>query len=1076
MKKRFLLLLIICLTFSFSLINLKLSLSQEKNQFLNFYDVTIEVRDENGNFIENPEIYVYSLDYGVMYPNIHQDIKPTNQGNLKLCEGKWEFIAGKNISETSSAKGYFLVKRLYIKNSQTVILKPDSEIGFVLPKETPDFSRMEIRMVEKEIVPLGVPINVLNLNQSNFLNSKILTNNEFKYKLTITIDFKSINEYFLIYKDNIIPNRLIEISLNKGDYGVIDFEAYDKNFSKTKTMLYLNFYNSDFYIRGNTAYFIFYGYGKVYISPGKWFLEPIVSIDFDSYSFSYETLIIDKNSNLKFSYGGELKPKLKIVYTNDVLCPRLKNRAQIFIETKDSFGNLLTHCNQFRNKKVPLKLFQNNKLIYEMDLTEYDPFITLYGNIIDMDLNINNPPDYLIELDLGHFGYFELKGKLFSQDTKLEYESLSTEHFILNYPKGYKEKFEIYGKFIEDVSKSLSQYTGIEIKGKTTINFFFGNITGVSTKGRFDCGAAEVLYDSIYRITGGLVLIAFHEHSHSFQFELDEPYFTDNEFFGESICDEIASFGYEYFWGYPVKLIKLGDIQTFLYKAFEYILDPINHPINLSEQYNLQAAGNMRFILRYLEIKYGEDIHKKFIESWSKKGSPNYVPKTVFDGLNLNDYEKITSIYSYIVGENVSNLFNFMGYKVDSSKIDKVMNRIRSIIIDAFTPVLVINEPDIKISKEIYTNSNSIKISGRTEKDAILFIGGKNIPLHDDGDFEVDFSPLYPGTNSILIVAKDKVGNSSSTILSIIYDNQPPEIKIDYPSQNIFINSKEIEIKGSVKDSLSGVRELKINNENVLIFENGSFSKTITLSEGENNIKLISTDKVGNQKEEVLTIYVDTSPPEIFISIPKEVYDELLNINGYVKDEGLSGIKDFSILINGEKIELTRSLSFTHILKLNLGDNEIKFEIEDNAGNKSSKTFIVKYFQKTIMKLQIGNKTMYINDSTKEIDVPPQIIEGRTYLPIRWIAEPLGATVLWDGNEKKVTIILKEIKIELLIGKSVAKVNGVDTPIDPNNPKVVPLIIQGRTMLPIRFVAENLGCQVEWDAKTQTVTIIYPKD
>ncbi|MCX8094570.1 MAG: stalk domain-containing protein [Caldisericia bacterium] len=131
--------------------------------------------------------------------------------------------------------------------------------------------------------------------------------------------------------------------------------------------------------------------------------------------------------------------------------------------------------------------------------------------------------------------------------------------------------------------------------------------------------------------------------------------------------------------------------------------------------------------------------------------------------------------------------------------------------------------------------------------------------------------------------------------------------------------------------------------------------------------------------------------------------------------------------------------------------------------------------QKIVLKLKIGDKTMFVNDSQKVIDVPPLIIEGRTLLPIRWIAEPLGAEVSWDGNEKKVVVLLKETKIELWIGKNIAKVNGKDTQIDPNNPKVVPIIKDGRTLLPVRFVAENLGCSVEWDSKNQIVIITYPK-
>ncbi len=128
-----------------------------------------------------------------------------------------------------------------------------------------------------------------------------------------------------------------------------------------------------------------------------------------------------------------------------------------------------------------------------------------------------------------------------------------------------------------------------------------------------------------------------------------------------------------------------------------------------------------------------------------------------------------------------------------------------------------------------------------------------------------------------------------------------------------------------------------------------------------------------------------------------------------------------------------------------------------------------------VLKLKIGDRTMYVNDSPRVIDVSPVIIEGRTLLPIRWIAEPLGAEVGWDGNERKVTIDLSNTKVELWIGKNIAKLNGKDTPIDPNNPKVVPIIKDGRTLLPVRFVAESLGCSVEWDPKNQIVTITYPK-
>jgi hypothetical protein len=218
---------------------------------------------------------------------------------------------------------------------------------------------------------------------------------------------------------------------------------------------------------------------------------------------------------------------------------------------------------------------------------------------------------------------------------------------------------------------------------------------------------------------------------------------------------------------------------------------------------------------------------------------------------------------------------------------------------------------------------------------------------------------------------------------------------------------------------------------------------------------------------------IDITPPILEVSVPEKTYESVIEITGKASD-AMSGIKDSSILINNEKVKLKGDSTFAYTLQLKEGENSITIIAEDNSGNKTEKSFIVQYIKRTILRLQIGSKTMYVNDSAVELDVAPVIKEGRTLLPIRWIAEPLGASVDWNSIEKKVTITLKDTTIELWIGKSTAKVNGVNTPIDSTNPKVVPEIINNRTMLPLRFVTENLGCDVQWDGITQTITITYP--
>ncbi|MCX5973175.1 MAG: copper amine oxidase N-terminal domain-containing protein [Coprothermobacterota bacterium] len=116
----------------------------------------------------------------------------------------------------------------------------------------------------------------------------------------------------------------------------------------------------------------------------------------------------------------------------------------------------------------------------------------------------------------------------------------------------------------------------------------------------------------------------------------------------------------------------------------------------------------------------------------------------------------------------------------------------------------------------------------------------------------------------------------------------------------------------------------------------------------------------------------------------------------------------------------------------------------------------------------VGSQTYYVDSLAKQMDTQPMIVESRTFLPIRYVAQELGAVVDWYAPDQKVTITLQGKKIELWIGKNSAAVNGAYSLIDPANPNVVPFIQPpGRTMMPLRFISENLGAKVEWFPPTE---------
>jgi hypothetical protein len=122
--------------------------------------------------------------------------------------------------------------------------------------------------------------------------------------------------------------------------------------------------------------------------------------------------------------------------------------------------------------------------------------------------------------------------------------------------------------------------------------------------------------------------------------------------------------------------------------------------------------------------------------------------------------------------------------------------------------------------------------------------------------------------------------------------------------------------------------------------------------------------------------------------------------------------------------------------------------------------------------LQAYSPAMTVNGATTVIDptsgAVPIIKNGRTLLPIRAIVESIGGTVNWDADQQEMTIQLENRNIQLGIGQTTAWVDGASVPID-----VAPQAFNGCILLPLRFIAENLGMAVQWDAASQTVTLTY---
>lgn len=168
---------------------------------------------------------------------------------------------------------------------------------------------------------------------------------------------------------------------------------------------------------------------------------------------------------------------------------------------------------------------------------------------------------------------------------------------------------------------------------------------------------------------------------------------------------------------------------------------------------------------------------------------------------------------------------------------------------------------------------------------------------------------------------------------------------------------------------------------------------------------------------------------------------------------------------DGEELELKDKGNGKYTFTMPRDDVEIEAEFV-KAVSAVEKP-VEKDAEKTELVLTINQKIVQVNGEYVVNDVAPILKDARTMLPIRLIAEALGAEVAWNAAEQMVTIEKAELIIEIYIDQPFATVNGEPVQLDASA-----FVENGRTYLPLRFIAENLGAEVVWDGQTQKVTVI----
>ncbi len=455
----------------------------------------------------------------------------------------------------------------------------------------------------------------------------------------------------------------------------------------------------------------------------------------------------------------------------------------------------------------------------------------------------------------------------------------------------------------------------------------------------------------------------------------------------------------------------------------------------------------------------------------AKYGTIKYTYSTAADG----EYSEIvpTDAGTYYVKAKVEETDKYTG--LESDAVEFVIGK-----------KILTNDNITKIADQTYTGEEIKPVIEVKDGDKILVLDTdytvayeKNIKASEEAKAKVEMiSNNYEGTLEKLFTILPKTINSAIILTAPVKNGVPqtemetneytatvawsPEVTDKFGYSTVY--TATITITPKVNYTVKGIAENGYTVSGAQTVTNEADSTTVTAvyaatgsksSGGSGRTKryTVSFNTNGGNKITSQTVAKDNSVKE-----PTAPIKENFEFAGWYTDKELTTKYDFT-----EKVTKSFTLyaKWTEQKQENGGSEDV---VNNNSGNENKES------SNTIV-LTIDEHDALVYGTTKTNDVDPKIVNDRTMLPARFIAENLGATVEWDGEKQLVTITGKnekqeDVTILITIGSDYAKVNGEDVKLDS------PAFVENdRTYTPIRFISENLGATVEWNETEQTVTI-----
>lgn len=285
--------------------------------------------------------------------------------------------------------------------------------------------------------------------------------------------------------------------------------------------------------------------------------------------------------------------------------------------------------------------------------------------------------------------------------------------------------------------------------------------------------------------------------------------------------------------------------------------------------------------------------------------------------------------------------------------------------------------------------------------------------------------------------------------IKVTNPNQDDQLKITAKSDSEWIKAKTNEF--TIEPNSDFLFEVEIN-QSLFDFSEKKQAKIELKWQKSSKFILIEARSVA-----------DTFPPEITIDPVKTFKNAKFgNITGTIEVGCTLALQ----VENGYANVPVAAGKFSLTVNLLPGPSINRFTLvaKDSLGNQVEKVVEIINSGILTVRMQIGNPVMTVGDKSIPISPAPMVYKGATIIPLRALSEAFGAKVEFANGE--ITVTLREKVVKLKIGSNIASINGSNMPVNP-----APVIIQGKTMLPFRFIAEALGAQVFWDQSSKTITM-----